>query len=141
MRFIYPVDLSDDGAGGFLAVVPDVTGCATDGATEHEALREIADAPDEAIAAAMIAKEDIPLPSAAKGRPTVTLGTLMAAKAALYITMRETGTNNTALAAKMGLAETEIRRMLDPRHATKIGRLEKALALLGRRISVVVEAA
>jgi antitoxin HicB len=65
----------------------------------------------------------------------------MAAKAALYITMRETGTNNTALAAKMGLAETEIRRMLDPRHATKIGRLEDALALLGRRISVVVEAA
>jgi antitoxin HicB len=55
MRFIYPVDLSDDGAGGFLAVVPDVTGCATDGATEHEALREIADALDEAIAAAMIA--------------------------------------------------------------------------------------
>ncbi|QPO13172.1 type II toxin-antitoxin system HicB family antitoxin [Thalassospira sp. A40-3] len=141
MRFIYPVDLSDDGADGYLAIVPDVTGCATDGATEHEVLREIADALEEALAAAMIAKEDIPTPSSAKGRPTVTLGTLMATKAALYITMRETGTSNTALAAKMGLAETEVRRMLDPRHATKIGRLEAALALLGRRISVVVEAA
>ncbi len=42
---------------------------------------------------------------------------------------------------KMGLSETEIRRMLEPRHPTKIGRLEDALALLGRRISVVVEAA
>lgn len=141
MRFIYPVDLSDNGAGGLLAIVPDVTGCATDGATEAEALAEIADALDEAIAATMIAREDIPRPSPAKGRPTVTLGTLMAAKAALYMTMRETGTTNTALATKMGLAETEIRRMLDPRHATKIGRLEKALALLGKRISVTMEAA
>ncbi|WP_033067518.1 type II toxin-antitoxin system HicB family antitoxin [Thalassospira australica] len=141
MRFSYPVDLSDDGAGGVLAVVPDITGCATDGTTEQEALSNSADALEEAIAAAMMAKEVIPMPSPNNGRPTVTLGTLMAAKAALYITMRETGTNNTALAAKMGLAETEIRRMLDPRHATKIGRLEDALALLGRRISVVVEAA
>lgn len=140
MRFIYPVDLSGDGAEGFLAVAPDVSGCATDGATEHEALSEIADALEEAIAAAMIGKEDIPVPSVANGRRTVTLGTLMAAKAALYITLRETGTSNTALAAKMGLAETEVRRMLDPRHATKIGRLEAALAMLGRRISVAIEA-
>jgi hypothetical protein len=37
-----------------------------------------------------------------------------------------------------GRAEGEVRRMLDPRHATKIGRLEEALATLGKRLVVEV---
>tara|TARA_R100001143_G_scaffold23713_1_gene24451 strand:- start:2265 stop:2420 length:156 start_codon:yes stop_codon:yes gene_type:complete len=49
------------------------------------------------------------------------LGIFMLYEAALYITMRETRTNNSALAIKMG-------------------QLKDALALLGMRISVVVEA-
>ncbi|MBT7975458.1 MAG: type II toxin-antitoxin system HicB family antitoxin, partial [Rhodospirillaceae bacterium] len=35
----------------------------------------------------------------------------------------------------------EIRRCLDPRHNTKIDRMEAALAILGRRLRVTVEAA
>ena len=43
-----------------------------------------------------------------------------------------------ALAEHLGCQETEVRRMLDPRHATKIGRLEDALGSLGK--GLVVEA-
>jgi len=41
----------------------------------------------------------------------------------------------------MGVQESDIRRMLDPGHATKIGRLEEALARFGKRLVVSVEEA
>jgi antitoxin HicB len=39
----------------------------------------------------------------------------MAAKAALYLAMREAGISNVQLARKLGCDEKEVRRMLDPR--------------------------
>ena len=39
-----------------------------------------------------------------------------------------------SLAEELGLGETEIRRMLDPEHATKLDRLNQALQALGRKL-------
>jgi antitoxin HicB len=86
-------------------------------------------------------REAIPTPSDPSARPVVSPDALIATKAALYSAMHETRTSNVALAAKLSCAETEVRRMLDPRHATKIGRLEKALATFGRRVVITVDAA
>jgi antitoxin HicB len=47
----------------------------------------------------------------------------MAAKAALYLAMREAGITNAQLARKLGCGEKEVRRMLDPRHPTKLPRI------------------
>ena len=55
--------------------------------------------------------------------------------------MREVGIGNVKLGRRLGVAENEIRRCLDPWHATKINRLEDALASLGRRLIVTVDAA
>ena len=66
---------------------------------------------------------------------------VLAAKAALYEALREERLSNSAFAAAMGIQESEVRRMLDPRHATKIGRLEKALARFKKRLVVTVEEA
>ena len=41
----------------------------------------------------------------------------------------------------MGIQESEVRRMLDPRHASKTGRLEEALARFSTRLVVTVEEA
>jgi antitoxin HicB len=41
----------------------------------------------------------------------------------------------------LGSDEKEIRRMLDPRHPTKLPRIDAALAVLGRRLILGVEAA
>ena len=65
-------------------------------------------------------------------------GALIAAKAALYLAMREAGLSNVALARRLGCQETEVRRLLSPRHNSKIGRLEQALAALGKRLVVDV---
>lgn len=140
-RFAFPVDLEPDEDGRIVARVAEVPGCVTDGATQAEALHEADDALEEALAVLIDLKRDIPEPSPADGRPLAAPGALMAAKVALYMTLRTTGTSNVALAQRLGVAETEVRRMLDPRHNTKIGRIEQALALFGQRLVVSVEAA
>ena len=137
-RYAYAVVLSTDDDGRVMAVFPDLDGAATDGADRAEALAEAADCLEEAIAGCMSRREDIPSASPAKGRPVVTPGAVISAKAALYTAMQSQGISNSALARALGCAEGEVRRMLDPRHTTKIGRLEEALTALGKRLVVEV---
>lgn len=140
VRYLYPVSIRPDGHGRFLAAFPDLPEAVTDGATEAEALAEASDCLEEAIAGRLDRKDDIPAPSSARGRPTVALGPVLAAKVALHDAMRATGTSNVKMAKALGLRETEVRRMLDPHHATKIGRLDEALNNLGRRLVVTIDA-
>ena len=65
----------------------------------------------------------------------------MAAKAALYLAMQEAGMSNVQLARKLGCDEREVRRMLDPRHPTKLPRIKEALEVFGKRLVVSVEEA
>jgi antitoxin HicB len=46
---------------------------------------------------------------------------------------------NRELARRLGVTELVVRRMLNPDHDTKSGKLQAALAVLGNRISAVVE--
>ncbi len=138
-RFAYPAELIADD-GGFLVRFPDLPEALTDGGSREEALHEAIDCLEEALAGRIARRDPIPTASAARGRPLVAPGALIAAKAALYDAMRTANLSNVAVAARLGVAEGEVRRMLDPRHATKIGRLEEALAALGQRLIVSVEA-
>ena len=63
----------------------------------------------------------------------------MAAKAALYVTMREAKISNVKLAKRLGCDEKDVRRLLDPRHNSRITALQTALAALGKKIVVTVE--
>ena len=140
-KYLYPVTLSPPSPrdGRVTARIPDLEGCVTDGADEAEALAEAADALEEALAVLIAEGRDAPAPSPARGRPCVAPGAVIAAKAALGAALRASGLSQSALARRLGVAEGEVRRMLDPRHATKIGRLEDALAALGRRLTVTVD--
>ncbi len=140
-RFTYPVDLAPDGAGRVLATFPDFPEAATDGADRAEALDEAADCVAEAVAGRIVHREDIPAPSPARRRPTVSPDAVIAAKAALYLALREAGMSNVALARRLGCGENEVRRLLDPAHVSKIGRLEEALAVFGKRLVVDVRVA
>ena len=53
--------------------------------------------------------------------------------------MKEAGVSNTILARRLGCDEKEVRRMLDPRHPTKLPRVQDALRLLGKRLIVGME--
>jgi antitoxin HicB len=140
-RFHYPVELTPEEDGGFIVSFPDLPEALTCGADQFEALAEAADCLEEALAGRITERMEIPHPSPTLGRPTAAPGATIAAKAALWSEMRTARMTNTALATSLGVLESEVRRMLDPRHATKIGRLEEALAVFGKRLVVSVEAA
>ena len=140
-HFVYPVDLSRDRDGWYLVRFPDLPEALTSGESKAAALREASDCLGEALASRLVHREGIPRPSPAKGRPTVAPPAVIAAKVALTEALRDAGMSNTAFADALGVQEGEVRRLLDPRHASKIGRLEAALARLGKRLVVTVEAA
>src|ERR1035441_6882930 len=80
-------------------------------------------------------------PRAARGERLIPVPAPMAAKAALYLAMGERGMTNVQLARKLGCDEKEVRRMLNPRHPTKLPRIKDALDVLGKRLVVSVEEA
>ena len=53
--------------------------------------------------------------------------------------MRERGIPNTELAKRLGVSETVVRRMLNPKHDTKPDKIQAALVTLGKRIVVTFE--
>ena len=56
--------LSDQDGGGFVAIVPDLPGCMSDGATREEAARNVADAISAWIEEARRLGRPVPTPSA-----------------------------------------------------------------------------
>lgn len=63
----YPVivsPLSDEDGGGFIATVPDLPGCMSDGETPAEAIENVQDAIEEWLDLARKLGRDIPVPSA-----------------------------------------------------------------------------
>ena len=52
--------------------------------------------------------------------------------------MLEQEVNNSELARRLGVHERVVRRMLDPRHASKSERIQAALAVLGKQMTLAV---
>jgi antitoxin HicB len=80
----------------------------------------------------------IPRPSPPRGCPVVSLPPLVAAKLALYEAMRAGGITRTELARRLGLQENGVRRLLDLDHRSHIDQVDRALAVLGKRLGVQV---
>jgi antitoxin HicB len=117
----------------------DVPEAITQGNRERDALWQAA---EEAIAGRIADGREIPKASgAARGERLIPVPAQMAAKAALYLAMGEAGITNVQLARKLGCDEKEVRRMLDPRHPTKLPRIKEALDVFGKRLVVSVEEA
>ena len=71
MKLEYPVRierLAESDGGGYLATVPDLPGCMSDGETPEEALKNVQEAIASWIAAAKEWKQEIPRPSSPLAR-------------------------------------------------------------------------
>jgi len=135
----YPAEVERDEDGRHVVVFPDFGWGATDGATRDEALAEARDLLRELIAATMREGKGLPEPSrATRRRPLVVPPVPIALKAALYDAFREAGVSQRRLARDLDVAESEVRRMLNPDHATKSAAIDRALRRLGKRVSVTV---
>ena len=135
----YPARLVPDN-GEIRVVFRDLPEVTTWGKNEDDALSQAADAAEVVIGAAMDEGRDVPDPSAVEqGEVFVPLPAVFAAKLGLWRAWRETGLSKVAFAERLGLAESEVRRILDAKHNTKLDRLELAAAALGKRLVVSFE--
>lgn len=142
MNFEYPVKLTPaekfaKDETGFVVTCRDLPEVITQGEDREDALREAADAMDVAFAGRIKDGDVFPVPSKARrDESLVSPPVEMVAKAALYTAMRTAGVSNVALAKRLGIDEKEVRRMLDPRHGSKIGRIAEAVEALGGRVVI-----
>jgi antitoxin HicB len=137
----YPVQLEPEPDGGYVVLLPDIGYGATQGDDLAEALAQAEDLLEEAILGMLAHGEDVPLPSPARGRPTVALPALTAAKLEAYRAMRAAGLNKKQLAERLGWQPSQVTRLFDGRHASRLDQIEAALKALGRRLIVTSEAA
>ncbi len=137
MHYVYPCVLAPEEEGGYFVSFPDVPGALTCGGDRSEALAMAEDALAVALAGYVRERWDIPIPSAViPGQEVVAVPTIVAAKLALYTAMRLQGITKVALADRLGLTESVVRKLCDPDHRSHIGSVEAALRTVGRGLVV-----
>jgi antitoxin HicB len=132
----YPVDLTPDDNGTVLATLPDMPGAITFGEDEAEAVANAVDALESIVSALIADRRDIPKPSPAHGRKTVSPTLLGSLKISVYCAMRERGWRKADLARAMALNPRQIDRLLDLGHSSTVAQLEQALTACGKRVEV-----
>ena len=128
-----------DRRGSVIVSFPDVPEAITQG-------RAVADArimAEEALGLALLSylQRGKPLPKPrAKGRGLVDIAVApdVAAKLAVLESFAASGMNKSEFARRLGKDEKEVRRILDPKHPTKLPALTAALRALGKRLVVGV---
>jgi antitoxin HicB len=128
-----------DRRGNVVVTFPDVPEVVTQGRGESDA-RAMA---EEALGLGLLSYlvRGKPLPKArAKGRNLVGIAVApdVAAKLAVLESFAAAGISKSELARRIGKDEKEVRRILDPKHPTKLPALTAALRALGKRLVVGV---
>lgn len=111
----------------------------TEGSSPEEARTNAA----EALGLVMLVylREGKTLPKPSKGDNRIAPNPVDAAKIAVIEAFRAAGISQAELSRRLGRDEKEVRRILDPMHATKIDKLSRTLTALGQRLVIGVEAA
>jgi antitoxin HicB len=133
--FAYPAVFSRDEGGRSLVSFPDFPDAHTEGVDLSQAMEEAIDRLGNSIAFAMGDQPAVPKPSRAKrGQKLVPVPLWIVGKLALHWALRELGISQSELARRLKVRETVVRRMLDPKHDTRIEKIEAALEVLGKRV-------
>jgi len=136
----YSVRLTPDDNDTLLVTCPDLPEVTSFGEDEQDALGYAAGAIEEALAARMAHKRDIPLPAgdAPAGLHPVRLSTQTALKVLLYAAMFRQGVTKAELARRMGLPRQNADRLLDLNHASRLDVLDAAFSALGQEVAVTL---
>jgi antitoxin HicB len=129
----YPIVLEDDD-GTVLVTSPDFPELTTFGDDPDEAVARAVDALEEAIAARIHDRKDIPAPS--EGQTYAVLPTLTSVKVILYQGMRDQGVGKAELARRLGWYLPQVDRVLDVQHRSGLDMMDAALGAIGQRLQV-----
>ena len=140
MQYAYPCNLIPDleEGEGFIVTFPDVPGAITGAQIREDSLLLAEDVLVAILAVYVQQQRTIPTPSPiADGQELVAVPPIAAAKLALYTAMREQGITGDALAIRLNLSDSAIRKLLDPDCYSHISQIMRALRNVGR--SLVIE--
>ena len=137
---VYPAKF-DRAKDGITVTFPDIPEAITCGFSEREAMEYAVDAIITVFTEYIKRRQAIPRASKARGKSMrlVVLPALEEAKIRLYEAMRETGVRKAHLARRMGWQKSQVDRLLDLRHRSRLDQIEAALAKLHKRLVVNVE--
>ena len=113
---------------------PDFPELTTFGDDREESIARAVHALEEAIAARIHDRKDIP--TASRGDIYAILPTLTSVKVMLYQGMRDQGVGKAELARRLGWHMPQVNRVLDVQHRSRIDQMDAALAAIGHRLHV-----
>ena len=135
----YAVSLTPDDNNALLVTCRDFPELTTFGETEADALHYAQDALNTVIGQYMHRGLPVPDPSPTRpGERLVAITALVAAKVAIYHAMRARSLTQLALAELIGKDARQVRRLLDPFHASRFDEIERALSALGKTLVLEV---
>lgn len=137
----YPLELHPEPTGVWLSC-PDIPEMNAAGDTLVDAFGEALNGLESALSLYVEQRRRIPAASVPVD-PTLVLHlpALTVAKIMLWNAMCDEGVSRAELARRMGCTRQVVDRLVDFIHASKIEQVERALGLLGRRLSLSLEAA
>jgi antitoxin HicB len=136
----YPAKFTRDRrAGGFVVTFPDVPEAITQGDTAGEAMAMASEALELALTFYTEKWRDLPVASESRrGMRMVRLPALSEAKFRLYTALRAAGLRKIDLARRMKCSPSQVDRLLDIAHHSKLDQIETAFAAIGKRLAIEV---
>jgi antitoxin HicB len=136
----YALSEPDVEVGGFVVTFPDLPFGATQGETMDEAVRMAQDLLWCVVAELMSSGEAVPVARKHRGKKyrLICLPALQSAKADLYSAFRASQVKKAELARRLGIPKTNIERLFDLNHASRLDQIEQAFGALGKRIDFTV---
>jgi antitoxin HicB len=139
--FVYFARFEPGEDHGIVVSFPDVPEAITQGDDEADAYAQA----EEALGLALLTypARSLPLPRAkthrGAGLVPIAVEAEVAAKLAVIEAVRTSGISKSEFARRIGKDEKEARRILDPKHPTKLTTLSAALRKLGQRLVIATE--
>ena len=134
----YAVKLIPDDNDTIRVEAPDLPGVNTFGDDVGDALRHAVDAIESMMMLHIDDREPIP-PPRSKGLHYVEIPALTVAKVSLYDAMLAQKLRKADLVRLLGWKPTQVDRLLDLRHASRLDQLEQAFRVLGKRLEIGVK--
>jgi antitoxin HicB len=137
--YFYPV-LFTPGGKGFVVTVPDLPEVITEGDSIKEATEYAIDAIELILGEYMRRRVEIPRPLKRKGRyiRILELPLLTQAKLYLYSAMQAAGIRKADLARRLRVSKSQVERLLDLTHASRLDQIEQAFRALNKRVELSV---
>ncbi|MCH4880130.1 type II toxin-antitoxin system HicB family antitoxin [Pseudomonas sp. TMW22090] len=138
----YAIRFEEDDSQGLAVFCRDLPELNSFGEDKSHAISETLDAIETTLSIYVDQRRAIPAASEPQnGEHVVHLPAVVVAKIALWNEMMSRGMRKADLCRSLGVSQTQGDRLVDFLHTSKMEQLESALAVLGKRLSVSVEAA